>query len=311
MESRSSSRVNVTEQLIHALAETEFGVALVNLKKPVKTIEFTNEAFAKSACRTREELRGSSFSLLRYFRADEKQLTTVVDALEKKEHGRLVVKFETWETQWHELTISPVPDPATGNIDQVLVVQTDVTEREKAKRVTELHRELLAQVNQELAFKIKEKQDADREKDRLTKELLVASRQAGMAEVATGVLHNVGNVINSINVSAETLAKLFRSSRVSKLKQLVALFQNTNESIARVIANDPKGPQAVGYLDKLTTTLENEIQQSLEECQSLLSNISACSRDHFSSAGERSNGRIRRGILPERTLPRRDQDEPR
>jgi hypothetical protein len=27
------------------------------------------------------------------------------------------------------------------------------------------------------------------------------ARKAGMAEVATGVLHNVGNVLNSINVS--------------------------------------------------------------------------------------------------------------
>ena len=36
----------------------------------------------------------------------------------------------------------------------------------------------------------------------LQSELVVTSRQAGMAEVATGVLHNVGNVLNSVNVSA-------------------------------------------------------------------------------------------------------------
>ena len=38
--------------------------------------------------------------------------------------------------------------------------------------------------------------------DKLNRQLIDTSRRAGMAEVATGVLHNVGNVLNSVNVSA-------------------------------------------------------------------------------------------------------------
>ena len=37
--------------------------------------------------------------------------------------------------------------------------------------------------------------------------MLDASRLAGMAEVATNVLHNVGNVLNSVNVSASLVTE--------------------------------------------------------------------------------------------------------
>ena len=40
--------------------------------------------------------------------------------------------------------------------------------------------------------------------------LVDASRMAGMAEVATGVLHNVGNVLNSLNVSSSIIASGLR-----------------------------------------------------------------------------------------------------
>ena len=41
--------------------------------------------------------------------------------------------------------------------------------------------------------------------------LMRASRQAGMAEVASSVLHNVGNVLNSVNVSANLLDERMRT----------------------------------------------------------------------------------------------------
>jgi len=55
-------------------------------------------------------------------------------------------------------------------------------------------------------------------------ELLIASRRAGMAEVATGVLHNVGNVLNSVNVSTGVVADKLKKSRVSRLKQVAQMF---------------------------------------------------------------------------------------
>ena len=55
--------------------------------------------------------------------------------------------------------------------------------------------------------------EAEAKLEQLHRQLLETSRQAGMAEVATGVLHNVGNVLNSVNVSAIMLADRLRRSQ--------------------------------------------------------------------------------------------------
>ena len=59
----------------------------------------------------------------------------------------------------------------------------------------------LRQANQSLEHEIDERKRREQQIESLHKELMLTSRQAGMAEVATAVLHNVGNVLNSVNVS--------------------------------------------------------------------------------------------------------------
>ncbi|MEK7677054.1 MAG: PAS domain S-box protein [Verrucomicrobiota bacterium] len=63
---------------------------------------------------------------------------------------------------------------------------------------------------------ITERKRAEAELERAQKELLEVSRQAGMAEVATGVLHNVGNVLNSVNVSTTLVIDRLRHSKVGR-----------------------------------------------------------------------------------------------
>src|SRR4030095_14626070 len=50
-----------------------------------------------------------------------------------------------------------------------------------------------------------------------------ASRGAGMAEVATGVLHSVGNVLNSLGVSASLMQTQLRNSRVGNVQRTADL----------------------------------------------------------------------------------------
>src|ERR1035437_10791072 len=55
--------------------------------------------------------------------------------------------------------------------------------------------------------------------------LIDLSRRSGMAEIATSVLHNVGNVLNSVSVSATLGADKVKDSRVDKLAAVVGMFQ--------------------------------------------------------------------------------------
>ncbi|HYD84814.1 MAG TPA: HAMP domain-containing sensor histidine kinase, partial [Opitutus sp.] len=105
------------------------------------------------------------------------------------------------------------------------------------------------------------------------RQLLESSRQAGMAEVATGVLHNVGNVLNSVNVSATLVIDQVRESKTSHVGKVAALLREHAASLATFIADDPKGSRIPGYLDALAEELANERRTIVGELEHLCKNI--------------------------------------
>lgn len=108
---------------------------------------------------------------------------------------------------------------------------------------------------------------------KLNQELLETSRRAGMAEVATGVLHNVGNVLNSVNVAANCLAEQFRKSKAANLARVVALFRDHEAHLADYLANDPKGRQLISYLTQLAEHFTGEQAVALQELTELQKHI--------------------------------------
>jgi signal transduction histidine kinase len=107
----------------------------------------------------------------------------------------------------------------------------------------------------------------------LHRQLLESSRQAGMAEVATSVLHNVGNALNSVNISASLIAEKVRRSRISKLTRAVALIQEHRADLGEFLTNDAKGRELPGYLCALAVHLADEQAQILQEVASLTSDV--------------------------------------
>jgi PAS domain S-box-containing protein len=114
---------------------------------------------------------------------------------------------------------------------------------------------------------------AEAKLDQVHKQLLATSRQAGMAEVATSVLHNVGNVLNSINVSSALIRDKIQNSRMPNLAKAVALLQMPEDRLADFFAHDPKGKQLPAYLANLATHLAQEQKEIVEEFESLVSHV--------------------------------------
>ena len=77
--------------------------------------------------------------------------------------------------------------------------------------------------------------------EKARKEVVDASRMAGMAEVATGVLHNVGNVLNSLNVSATVIASGLRQSKTESLAKVSAMLEEHAADLGGFLTDDPKG----------------------------------------------------------------------
>ncbi|MBX3390605.1 MAG: PAS domain S-box protein [Phycisphaeraceae bacterium] len=101
----------------------------------------------------------------------------------------------------------------------------------------------------------------------LQAQLLKATRQAGMAEVATGVLHNVGNVLNSVNVSANLVNERIRKSEVASLKDAGDALQQHRGDLARFLSTDARGKHFADYLVQLAQCLGAERTSLLEELE--------------------------------------------
>ncbi len=136
----------------------------------------------------------------------------------------------------------------------------------------------LTKANENLLGEITERKQAEQKLEELHKQLLDTSRQAGMAEIASGVLHNVGNVLTSASVSVWLAAEKTRKSRVSGLAKATELMSQHADDLGTFITADEKGKQLSAYLIKLAEHLTAEQAAVLEELASLQSNI-----DHIKS----------------------------
>ena len=111
------------------------------------------------------------------------------------------------------------------------------------------------------------------ELSRTQAELLETSRLAGMAEVATSVLHNVGNVLNSVGVSAELATSKVREFRTSSLKNVAELLLQHSADLPAFLTTDPRGKMLPDYLLKLAVNLAEPQQAILQEMEMLQKNI--------------------------------------
>jgi len=105
------------------------------------------------------------------------------------------------------------------------------------------------------------------------RQLLDISRQAGMAEIATNVLHNVGNVLNSVNISTGLLVESVMKSRASSLARVVVLLQEHAHDLGEFITTDPRGKHVPAHLAQLSEYLIADQAGIVSELNSLRQNV--------------------------------------
>lgn len=120
---------------------------------------------------------------------------------------------------------------------------------------------------------ISARKESAEELERVHKQLVTASRQAGMAEVATNVLHNVGNILNSVNISASLVIERVKQSKAPGLARVAALLQEKGAAVAEFIAHDERGKRIPEYLTSLGEQLLSDQKMALVELASLRDNL--------------------------------------
>lgn len=96
---------------------------------------------------------------------------------------------------------------------------------------------------------------AEQQLKKIQVELVAASRHAGMAEVITGVLHNVGNVLNSITVSATVAMESAGAGHVDLLMRTLKLIQEHEGDLGAFFASDPRGRKIPSLLSQIGAQL--------------------------------------------------------
>ena len=141
---------------------------------------------------------------------------------------------------------------------------------------TDRGRQRLEQTNEELAT--------------LQQEHLETARQTGMAEIATGVLHNTGNVLNSVNVSANLLTDRLITGRIDNLQKAVAMLEEHSDDPGTFLTSDEKGRRLPGYLRRLSDSLSDDRDFMQAEVTSLSEKI-----DHIKEVIQVQQTYARRG----------------
>ncbi len=221
---------------------------LVFVKDPRSRFIVVNTACAQQLGASRpEEVLGKSDA---DFVAPELAAQYMADEQALMQSGRPVHKEERTqhktlgEMRWSLTTKIPLKDDS-GNVVGLMGIARDIT-----------------------AIK-----EAGAKLDQIHKQLLETSHRAGMAEVATSVLHNVGNVLNSVNVASSCVADNLKNSKVANLPKIVALLREHEADLGHFITNDPKGKQLPGYLAQLAGHLAGEQADALEKLARLQKNI--------------------------------------
>jgi len=148
---------------------------------------------------------------------------------------------------------------------------SEVQLAEHTEKITRANEELtmsnndLKRAASRLESEVAERIRTQKQLEKTHQEMMTVSRQAGMSEVATGVLHNVGNVLNSVNVSATLVADRLAEFNLTNLAQAAKMLRDHSKDLGQFLTTDPKGKQLPEYLSQLASHLSSEQHSLIKE----------------------------------------------
>ncbi len=108
---------------------------------------------------------------------------------------------------------------------------------------------------------------------KLNQQLVASARRAGMAEIATSVLHNIGNILNSVNVSVELIQKYIQKFDIDNIMLAIQMINDHINSLEDFLKNDPKGKLLPTYFTETKKMLAENSNHLRDEISRLKSSI--------------------------------------
>ncbi len=145
------------------------------------------------------------------------------------------------KTDWFENRFAAIE--TNGNVMEVMLISRDITQRKETEA------QLVA----------------------AQKEIVEKAHQAGMADIATGTLHNIGNILNSVLTSVQVMKEIQETSNIAKLSAANNLLKENINTIEQFICENPKGKKLLQYYLKIEESIVDE-QNTIKEHLARLNN---------------------------------------
>jgi len=126
-------------------------------------------------------------------------------------------------------------------------------------------------------------------------QVIETARAAGMSEIAMGILHNVGNVLNSVNISTSMLSERVAGMCVDDLSQLADVLRQKSDDLARFVTEDPQGKNMQPFLSALVRQLGEDRKLIAREVEALSAGI-----EHVCELVKSQQGLTRKVAVTER-----------
>lgn len=265
------------------------GVVMIDTRD---LIVLTNDAFSQAVGKSVTALIGSDLGSLTWKSVSPSDSLSVHPwtraIMDKQPQDNSALLLSLSESERRKFIVNAVPIMDDGStVRGALVSFHDVTDLDRANsQLKDANSELessrvqILQKNQELEatntnlhVEMDQRRKAEAEKEKLYQQLMNASRQAGMADVASSVLHNVGNVLNSINVSTDTLLKTLKKPMVGDVCRIASMFNEHQDNLQEFLTVDPKGKQIPSYLGLVAESLSGSHKTIQGELDSLVKKV--------------------------------------
>jgi signal transduction histidine kinase len=257
-------------------------------------VVLANETFCRLTERPLPSLLGKSLSRVEWVQAQGTPLVAVYKhpwerAIDQKlpQHG---CRLGYWTEEKILRTFSVTSTPILDNRDVlrgVLASFHDVTEVDRANAqlrdaIVQLEQsrtqvlsqnQMLEQTNETLQVEIEQRKRVQEEREELNRKLVETSRRVGMADVASTVLHNVGNVLTSVNVSVDVVISTLKQAPIGDVGSVATMLQSHSHDLAVFLSEDLQGKQIPSYLAMLAEAVSQNSALVEQELGDLSRNV--------------------------------------
>jgi PAS domain S-box-containing protein len=241
---RSYETLRASEYFYHSLVES---LPQIIVRKDVDgRFTYANAAFAEMVGRPLEQIIGHREAELYPPEKAEKFRQDDLRAMETRQTLEFESVAEQRDGSRHYLQIKKVPlyDSQDRPLGVQILFWDTTTFREIEQKLVEARREPIE-----------------------------TSRRAGIAEMATGILHNLGNALNSVNTTARLAADRIRESKVSSVGKVAQLLAENNGRLTEFFTSDARGQRLPGYIDQLAGHLTAERREILDDLEKLQASV--------------------------------------